>query len=221
MWSSPASSSTPPWRAEPAELPCFSASPLRSTPGPLPYHIAKTPSYLAPGNRLSCWLPHTAVAAQLLVDRRLETDVVLSMKRLALHSAWSNPPKGEPRYPEIKQAVLSPAARVALALHQRQTHQRLGPGQIDASLVERIFVVECDRRQRHCHRDLPKPPLSFDKHVVFSDWFLNERRNPVAKRKRTGVPALHSGARCHSPRPQRHDRHRNAPRRIAAWQRQE
>src|SRR5438132_3738295 len=63
VWSSPASSNTPPCGAEPAELPCFNGSPLRSTPGPLPYHIAKTPSYWAPGNSPSCWLPHTAVAA--------------------------------------------------------------------------------------------------------------------------------------------------------------
>ena len=44
VWSSPARSSTPPWRDEPAALPCFKASPERSTPGPLPYHMAKTPS---------------------------------------------------------------------------------------------------------------------------------------------------------------------------------
>src|SRR5437763_853387 len=34
-----------------------------------------------------------------------------SIKRRAFHNAWSNPPRGEPRYPEIKQAVLSPPAK--------------------------------------------------------------------------------------------------------------
>ena len=49
VWSSPASASTPPKRAVPALLACLNASPERSTPGPLPYHMAKTPSYRAPG----------------------------------------------------------------------------------------------------------------------------------------------------------------------------
>ena len=48
VWSSPASASTPPNAALPALLPCLSASPERSTPGPLPYHMANTPSYFAP-----------------------------------------------------------------------------------------------------------------------------------------------------------------------------
>jgi hypothetical protein len=39
-WSSAASASTPPWREVPAALPCLNTSPLRSTPGPLPYHMA-------------------------------------------------------------------------------------------------------------------------------------------------------------------------------------
>ena len=42
--SSPASASTPPFGAVPAEFACRSASPLRSTPGPLPYQMPKTPS---------------------------------------------------------------------------------------------------------------------------------------------------------------------------------
>src|ERR1700733_14585985 len=48
-WSSPASTSTPPCGDEPAELPCLNTSPVLSTPGPLPYHIENTPSYLALG----------------------------------------------------------------------------------------------------------------------------------------------------------------------------
>ena len=62
-WSSPASNSTPPLGDTPAAFACLNTSPARSTPGPLPYHMANTPSYLAPGTRLVCWLPHTAVAA--------------------------------------------------------------------------------------------------------------------------------------------------------------
>ena len=43
-WSSPLRTTTAPCRLVPAKLPCFSASPLRSTPGPLPYQSATTPS---------------------------------------------------------------------------------------------------------------------------------------------------------------------------------
>ncbi len=42
--SSPTAISTPPRGAVPARFAWCSASPLRSTPGPLPYHIAYTPS---------------------------------------------------------------------------------------------------------------------------------------------------------------------------------
>ncbi len=63
-WSSPATASTPPCGAVPAWFACRSTSPLRSTPGPLPYQIEKTPSYLPPGNRFACCVPQIAVAAR-------------------------------------------------------------------------------------------------------------------------------------------------------------
>ena len=44
IWSSPSSSSTPPCLAVPNRLPWRMASPERSTPGPLAYQIANTPS---------------------------------------------------------------------------------------------------------------------------------------------------------------------------------
>jgi hypothetical protein len=44
MWSSPSSISTPPCLAVPNRLPWRTASPERSTPGPLAYQIANTPS---------------------------------------------------------------------------------------------------------------------------------------------------------------------------------
>lgn len=42
--SSPTASNTPPCSELPAKLAWCSASPARSTPGPLPYHIENTPS---------------------------------------------------------------------------------------------------------------------------------------------------------------------------------
>ena len=62
--SSPASASTPPRGAVPALLAWRSASPERSTPGPLPYQMPKTPSYFwLPYNAICC-VPHIAVAAR-------------------------------------------------------------------------------------------------------------------------------------------------------------
>jgi hypothetical protein len=43
-WSSPAIASTPPYFELPAALAWRKTSPQRSTPGPLPYHMANTPS---------------------------------------------------------------------------------------------------------------------------------------------------------------------------------
>ena len=48
----------------PAEFACLKTSPVRSTPGPLPYHMPNTPSRVAPGHRLICCVPHTDVAAR-------------------------------------------------------------------------------------------------------------------------------------------------------------
>jgi hypothetical protein len=62
-WSSPASTSTPPCFDVPAALACLNTSPQRSTPGPLPYHMPNTPSYLRAGSAFTCCEPQTAVAA--------------------------------------------------------------------------------------------------------------------------------------------------------------
>ena len=48
----------------PAMLACRITSPERSTPGPLPYHSPKTPSYLPSPRSSACWLPQSAVAAR-------------------------------------------------------------------------------------------------------------------------------------------------------------
>src|SRR5882672_7958345 len=63
-WSSPASTSTPPCLDEPAEFACLKTSPQRSTPGPLPYHIAITSWYFASGYRFTCYVLQIEVAAR-------------------------------------------------------------------------------------------------------------------------------------------------------------
>ena len=63
VWSSPIITSTPPCFDEPARLPCRKTSPERSTPGPLPYHSAKTPSCRPWPSSSACCVPQQAVAA--------------------------------------------------------------------------------------------------------------------------------------------------------------
>src|SRR6267378_2552360 len=110
-WSSPASTSTPPCLDVPAEFACLKTSPQRSTPGPLPYHIANTPSYFASGYRFTCCVPQIEVAARSSLTPGWNLTWCSSRNFVAFQSAWSNPPSGEPRYPEMNPAVFRPAAR--------------------------------------------------------------------------------------------------------------
>ena len=96
-WSSAASASTPPSGEVPAALPCLNTSPQRSTPGPLPYHMANTPSYLAPWNRLVCCVPHTMVAPRSSFRPGVNTTSEAARCFLAFHSSRSKPPSGLPR----------------------------------------------------------------------------------------------------------------------------
>ena len=111
MWSSPISASTPPCFEEPAMLAWRKTSPERSTPGPLPYHMPKTPSYL-PSPRISaCCEPQTAVAASSSLRPGWKTMLG------ARATSWPGTGSGRGRRsasrdsPETKPAVLSPARR--------------------------------------------------------------------------------------------------------------
>lgn len=93
-WSSPASTSTPPCADEPAELACLNTSMVRSTPGPLPYHMPNTPSNLADGYRLTCCEPQTDVAARSSLSPAWKTMLWPDRCFLAFHKAWSSAPSG-------------------------------------------------------------------------------------------------------------------------------
>ena len=96
-WSSPASASTPPWAAVPARLACLKTSMVRSTPGPLPYQMAKTPSCFAPGKSPTCCVPQSAVAAVSSFTPGWKCTRCASTNRFACQSARSKLPSGEPR----------------------------------------------------------------------------------------------------------------------------
>ena len=72
VWSSPISASTPPYFEVPAKLAWRNASPERSTPGPLPYQMPNTPSYLPSPRSSACCEPHSAVAARSSLIAGLE-----------------------------------------------------------------------------------------------------------------------------------------------------
>ena len=71
--SSPATTSTPPWREVPAKLAFLNTSPQRSTPGPLPYHIAKMPSRRGAGQQVQLLRAPDRGGGQILVDTRAES----------------------------------------------------------------------------------------------------------------------------------------------------
>ncbi|PKP63025.1 MAG: hypothetical protein CVT86_06275 [Alphaproteobacteria bacterium HGW-Alphaproteobacteria-8] len=64
VWSSPMQTTTPPFGAVPAKLAWRNTSPVRSTPGPLPYHRPNTPSCVPSPRRCACCAPQIAVAAR-------------------------------------------------------------------------------------------------------------------------------------------------------------
>jgi hypothetical protein len=94
--SSPAATSTPPLVPTPCRLACRKASPERSTPGPLPYHMPMTPSWRRSGARLFCWLPHTAVAARSSLTPGTQWMSCSASSGPLRCSVWSKPPSGEP-----------------------------------------------------------------------------------------------------------------------------
>src|SRR5262249_9062026 len=162
VWSSPASSSTPPCFEVPAKLPWRKTSPVRSTPGPLPYHMAKTPSCLASPNSWTCWVPQTAVAARSsltpgwkticfllttprsLADPGLEGVVLPLGEGAGLPHCRVDPAERRPAIAGDEAGGVEPGRLVALALHHRQPDQRLGSGEEDPAAFERVFVVEAD-----------------------------------------------------------------------------
>ena len=81
----------------PALLACLKTSIVRSTPGPLPYQMAKTPSCLAPGKSPTCCVPQSAVAAVSSLTPGWKCTPCFSRNGCACQSARSKLPSGEPR----------------------------------------------------------------------------------------------------------------------------
>ena len=95
--------------------------------------------------------------AELFVDCRLKADVVALEKPPGAPQALVETAQRRTAIAGDETGGVETGRGVALALHHRQAHQRLGAGQIDPSPLERVLVVEGDRRQRH--HDLRALPL--------------------------------------------------------------
>ena len=91
IWSSPAIAITPPHSVVPAILACLNTSEQRSTPGPLPYQIPKTPSYFCVplGAKPNCCVPQIAVAANSSLTPGWKTIWCSCKCFLAFSSDWS------------------------------------------------------------------------------------------------------------------------------------
>jgi hypothetical protein len=89
-WSSPHSSQHAAMLRGARRIGVRSTSPLRSTPGNLPYQIEKTPSYRALGAAsMELLRAPDGGHRQILVDAGLEDDVLLLRNLRARQSCWS------------------------------------------------------------------------------------------------------------------------------------
>ena len=94
--SSPTTATTPPCGEVPAKTAWRMASPARSMPGPLPYHMPMTPSYLQSGKLTVSWLPITEVAASSSLTPGWLTIGRSGTVAIARSTSSRNMPTGEP-----------------------------------------------------------------------------------------------------------------------------
>ena len=123
-WSSPQSSRAPPFRCVPSKFAALIASPARSTPTPLAYHSAKTPSTRGLPYQPSCCVPRSEVA-QFLVQPRFEADVVLGQQLLRRPELRIE--RGDRRAAVAGDIAcrLEPGGTVAPGLVEQQAHHTL------------------------------------------------------------------------------------------------
>ena len=155
-WSSPASAITPPLGEAPVKLAWRKASPERSTPGPLPYQMPKTPSTVAPGKLLILRAPDRG-RGDVLVEARAEDDVVLleqgrrrARARCRSAPAASRDSRNIPAGVETRGVVAQP-------LLDRQANERLHPGHVEPALGRfRSEIESCLRPgEGDIHESIP------------------------------------------------------------------
>jgi hypothetical protein len=86
---------------------------------------------------------------QVLVDAGAEVDVVALQERPRLPELLVESAQRRATVAGNETTGLEAGRGVALALHDRQAHQRLGAGQKDAAGLQRVLIVEVDGGKRH------------------------------------------------------------------------
>ena len=156
VWSSPISASTPPCFEVPARLAWRKTSPERSTPGPLPYQMPNTPSYLPSPRSSACCEPHSAVAARSSL--RPGWNTMLCGARCACGALELLVEAAERRAAIAGDVAggVEPGAPVALLLHQQQAHERLMPVTKTRLLARSYLSSRRDVIERHWRTSLPR-----------------------------------------------------------------
>ena len=123
-------------------MPCFNASPERSTPGPLPYQRPKTPCDLPVGIGLDLLRAQHGRCGEVLVDGGQELDPV--RLDLLLHA-----PELEVDAAERRAAIAGDEARrveagglIPLGLIEHDADDGLGAGQEDPAFLAAVPVGE-------------------------------------------------------------------------------
>jgi hypothetical protein len=132
----------------PAMLTWRNTSPVRSTPGPLPYQRPKTPSNFPSPRSSACWLPQSAVAARSSFSPGWNTisEASRCFRPRHLHVDCA---QRRSAIAGDKAGRVQPGRPVPRLLHQHQAHQRLSAVHQNRGFPEVEPVVERDRLNTH------------------------------------------------------------------------
>ena len=89
--------------------------------------------------------PHRG-RGKILIEARLEANVVLFEKRLCLPERVIVTAERRTAVAGNEARSIQPRRTIAFALHHRQAHQRLNPRQIDTSGLEGVFILQARAR---------------------------------------------------------------------------
>ena len=144
MWSSPISAMTPPCGEVPARLAWRNTSPLRSTPGPLPYQSPNTPSKRPSPAHLRLLRAPDRGRRELLVEAGLEMDVVGLEELLQPRELQIEPADRRAAIAGDEAAGVEPGAAVALLLGDQQPRDGLRARQQHRRFRQVVAVGELD-----------------------------------------------------------------------------
>ena len=123
-------------------MPCFSASPARSTPGPLPYQRPNTPCDLAIGMGLDLLRAEHRGRREILVDRGQKFDPAFGEQLLGAPKLHVDAAERRAAIARDEAGGVEPGGAVAPGLFERDAHQRLRAGQEHPAAPFEVAVFE-------------------------------------------------------------------------------